>query len=85
MTSDPVYPVYLCEPLIVLNLSSIFARRSETTIQTWIGNASRTSRGSSSLGLTLKEALLVVLLQMFGGEPRALSDNFGVLETRGRR
>jgi len=89
--NDPFYPVYLCEPLVVLNLSPVFARCPETTIQTWIGNAARTSRGGSSLGLILEEALLAVLAQMFGGKRRALSTlglekgNFGVLETQGRR
>src|SRR6266545_1244391 len=74
--NDPAYPVYLCEPLVVLYLSSIFARRPETMIPNWVADAACTSRGPSSLGLILEEALLVVLTQMFGGEPRALSDVF---------
>src|SRR5258705_614527 len=59
--ADPVYPVYLCEPLVVLFLSSIYAKHLETTIPNWVADAARTSRGPSSLGLILKEALLVVL------------------------
>jgi len=84
-TNDPVYPVYLCEPLVVLYLSSIFARRPETTISNWVADATRTSRSSSSLGLILEEALLVVLTQMFGGEARALSDVFHTDQPWGSR
>lgn len=72
---DPAYPVYLCEPLVVLYLSSIFARRPEM-IPEWVADATLTSCGPSSLGLVLEEALLVVLTRMFGGESRALSEVF---------
>jgi len=85
MEANALYHAYLCEPLVVLNLSSIFARRPETRIQTWISNAARTARRGSSLGLMLEEALLVVLAQMFGGKLRALSDVFHTDQPRGSR
>jgi hypothetical protein len=84
-TNDPVYPVYLCEPLVVLYLSSIFARLPETTIPNWVADAARASRSPSSLGLILEEALLVVLTQMFGGEARPLSDVFHTDQPWGSR
>ena len=74
--TNDVYPVYLCGPLVVLYLSSIFARHPVTTIPNWVVDAACTSRDPPSLGLILEEALLMVLTQMFGGEPRALSDVF---------
>jgi hypothetical protein len=84
-TNNPVYPVYLCEPLVVLFLSSIFARCPESTIPNWVADAARTSHGPSSLGLILEEALLVVLTQMFGGEPCALSEVFHTDQPWGSR
>ncbi|KAF8234123.1 hypothetical protein L208DRAFT_848667 [Tricholoma matsutake] len=73
---DTNYPVYLCEPLVVLYLSSIFARQSWTTNRPWITDAFCTARNSSSLGFIYEEAVLLVLLQEFGGKARALSDVF---------
>lgn len=86
-TLDPKkdYPVYLCEPLMVLYLSSVFEKHSWTRRQAWIANAFRTAPNNSSLGYVFEEATLLVLLQMFGGEPRALSDVFHCNQPWGSR
>ena len=69
------FPVYLCEPLVVLYLSSVFGRYSSRK-QAWIANTFRTAGNASSLAFTVEQATLLVLLQMFGGKPCALSDIF---------
>jgi hypothetical protein len=86
-TLDPKinYPVYLCEPLVVLYLSSVLEKHSWTTNQAWITDAFRTARNSSSLGFVFEEAVLLVLLQMFGGKTRALSDAFHCNQPWGSR
>ena len=77
-TLDPAkhYPVYLCEPLVVLYLSSAFDQHMRTTKETWIADAFRAARTSSPLGFIFEEAVLLVLLQGFGGNVRALSNVF---------
>jgi len=77
-TLDPNknYPVYLCEPLVVLYLSSVFNKHLHTRKETWIAEAFRTARNSSSLGFMFEEAMLLVLLQRFGGKACASSDVF---------
>jgi len=70
------YPVSLCEPLVVLYLSSLLEKQSLTTNQVWITHAFRTARRSSLLGFTFEEAVLLVLLQTFGGKSSALSYTF---------
>jgi hypothetical protein len=79
------YPVYLCEPLVVLYLSSIFERHSWTTNQAWITDAFHTARNSSSLGYIFEEAVLLVLLQELGGKLRVLSDIFHCNQPWGSR
>ena len=66
------FPVYLCEPLVVLYLSSVFGRYSSRK-QAWIANTFRTAGNASSLAFTVEQATLLVLLQMFGGKPCAFS------------
>ncbi len=63
---------YLCEPLVVLYLSSIFAQRPETTNLPWVSDATFIARNSLSVGFVSEEAVLMILLQMFGGEPRLM-------------
>lgn len=75
-TLDGNYPVYLCEPLVVLCLSSIFEKHPWTMNHAWITDAVRTACNGSSLGFVFEEAVLLVLLQEFGGKLRALSDIF---------
>ncbi|KAF8223481.1 hypothetical protein L208DRAFT_1316565, partial [Tricholoma matsutake] len=70
------YPVYLCEPLVVLYLSSFFAKQSWTTNQPWITDTFCMACNSSLLGFIYEEAVLLVLLQEFGGKARTLSDVF---------
>jgi len=69
-------PVYLSEPLVVLHLSTAFETYQRTRKQEWIADSFRTARSSSALGEIFEEATTMVLLEMFGGEPRALSDAF---------
>ena len=77
------YPVYLCEPLVVLYLSGVFSVRKDTTIKAWIADAARIAPNNLSLGF--EEAVLLVLLQMFGNEARALSDAFDTDQPWGSR
>ena len=85
-TLDPTknYPVYLCEPLVVLFLSSSFNKRFLTQ-ETWIIDAFRTARNASSRGFVFEEAVLLVLLQKFGGKSCALSDAFHCNQPWGSR
>jgi hypothetical protein len=69
-------PVYLSEPLVVLHLSTAFETYQRTRKQEWIADSFRTVRSSTALGEIFEEATAMVLLDMFGGKPRALSDAF---------
>jgi len=77
-TLDPKknYPVYLCEPLVVLYLSSVFDRYPHTKKEAWIAEAFHTARDPQSSGIIFEEAVLLVLLEKFGGKSCALSDVF---------
>ena len=79
------YFAYLCEPLVVLHLSSIFAKQPETTNLSWLSDATLSARNNSSLGFMFEEAMLMIISQMFGGEPRALSDAFHTDQPWGER
>ncbi|KAM6495008.1 hypothetical protein JOM56_009631 [Amanita muscaria] len=74
-TLDPKknYPVYLCEPLVVLYLSSVFDKYPHTKKEAWIAEAFRTARDPLSGGIIFEEAVLLVLLERFGGKTCALS------------
>ena len=76
MEPDVHNPVYLCEPLVVLQLSSFFGAQSLTEQQTWMQDSFRTACNNSSQGFILEEAILLVLLQEFGGKPCILSNVF---------
>lgn len=84
LEAEHKYFAYLCEPMAVLYLSSVFAKdpdfvkHPETTTWSlsWLTSATLTARNNSSLGFVFEEAVLMIVLQMFGGEPRALSDAF---------
>jgi hypothetical protein len=80
-----IYPVYLCEPLVVLYLSSILSKRPSTTVEAWITDAARTASNNSTLGFVLEEAILLVLLEMFGGKECALSHAFDTDQPWGSR
>lgn len=70
------YPVYLCEPLVVIYLSSFFAEYSWTTKEDLIKQAFALGTNNQSLGFKFKEAVLLVILHIFGGRTCALSDAF---------
>jgi hypothetical protein len=76
------YPVYLCEPLVVLYLSSFFKEYLRTKKETWIADALCTARNCSSLRLVFEEA---ALLMLFGDKPPALSDAFHCNQPQGSR
>ena len=71
-----IYFAYLCEPLVVLYLSSVFDKHPHTKKEAWIAEAFRTARNSQSGGFIFEEAVLLVLLERFGGKSCALSDVF---------
>ena len=73
---DTNYPVYICEPMIVLSLSSLFEEHSWTTRKTWITNSIRTAHNQSSLGYVLEDLTLLVLMEKFGGKFTPLRDVF---------
>ena len=68
LDTKDIYFAYLCEPLVVLYLSSTFAQRQETTNLSWLTDATFTARNNSSLGFMFEEAVLMIILQMFGGD-----------------
>jgi hypothetical protein len=51
----------------------------------YLSDATFTARNNSSLGFIFEEAVLMILLQMFGGEPRVLSDAFHTDQPWGSR
>ena len=85
LDTKDIYFAYLCEPLVILYLSSTFAQCQETTNLSWLTDATFTARNNSSLGFMFEEAVLMIILQMFGGEPRALSDAFHTDQPWGER
>jgi len=86
-TLDPKkhYPVYLCEPLIVLYLSSVFDRHPHTRKEAWIAEAFRIARDPQTSGFIFEDAVLLVLLEKFGGKSCALSDVFNCNQPWGLR
>jgi len=64
---DVTHPVYVSEPLVVLTLSSLFEKQNWTSRKNWMVRSFRTAVNCSSLGFVLEEALLLVLMQHFGG------------------
>ena len=51
----------------------------------WVTDAARSAPNNSTLGFVLEEALLLVLLEMFGGKECALSDAFDTDQPWGSR
>jgi hypothetical protein len=66
------YPIYLCEPLVILCLSSFFQRHSWTMNQAWVTDAFHIAHK----GFTIEEAVLLVLFQELRGKLHILSDIF---------
>ncbi|KAF8512673.1 hypothetical protein BU17DRAFT_96067 [Hysterangium stoloniferum] len=79
------YPVYISEPLIVLALSSLFQDHSHTMRETWMANALRSACNPSVLGYVFEQAILLVLMETFGGEFKPLSHAFHCSESLGSR
>jgi hypothetical protein len=69
-------PVYLSEPLVILHLSTVFEKHQRTQTQAWIADGFRTASSPAAPGGYFEEATAMVLLGIFGGKPRALSDAF---------
>jgi hypothetical protein len=78
------YPVYLCEPMAVLYLCSVFGKHFLTQ-ETWIIEAFCNARNASARGTIFEEAVLLVLLRNFGGKSCALSNVFHTNEPWGSR
>ena len=78
------YPVYLCEPIAVLYLCSVFGKHFLTE-ETWITEAFCNARNASARGTIFEEAALLVLLRNFGGKSCALSNVFHTNEPWGSR
>ena len=82
---DTNYPVYLSEPLVVLQLSSVFKMHSSTGNKSWMESAFRTAQNRSSLGFIFEKAVPLVLLEAFGGKSCILSDVFHCNQAWGSR
>jgi hypothetical protein len=80
---DVTYPVYISEPLVVLSLSSLFEKQNFTSRKNWMIRSFRTAVNRSSLGFVLEEALLLVLMENFGGKSSRLADVFHCSEKLG--
>jgi len=78
------YPVYLCEPLVVLYLSSILSKRLDIK-EAWVIDKARLASDNSAQGPVPKEAILLVLLEMFGGKECTLGDVFDTDQPWGLR
>jgi len=72
------YPVYLCEPLVVLYLSSFLSKynRPNTMIETWITNKARLTSDNSARGPVLEEAHISGPLKPVQGQGTHLGGSF---------
>jgi hypothetical protein len=53
------------------------------TFKAWVTDAARTTSNNSTLGFVLEEAILLILLEFFGGKECALSEAFDTDQTWG--
>ncbi|KAF8516724.1 hypothetical protein BU17DRAFT_92559 [Hysterangium stoloniferum] len=79
------YPVYISEPLVVLSLSSVFQKHNHAIRETWMTNAFRSARSASLRGYMFAQAILLVLMETFGGKFKPLSHAFHCSESLGSR
>lgn len=79
------YPVYISEPLVVLDLSSQFQKFNQTMRKDWIANTFSTARNRSSLGYVFEEAVLLVLVETFGTNATELAKVFHCDSSLGSR
>ncbi len=73
------YTVYLSEPLVVLYLSSLF------TTEEIAKQAFASGKNNQALGSEYEEAVLLLILHMFGGKTCTLSDAFHTDQPWGSR
>ncbi|KAF8309783.1 hypothetical protein F5887DRAFT_1091838 [Amanita rubescens] len=71
---EVTHPVYISEPLVVLSLSSLFEKHDWTTRKNWMVKSFRNALKPLSLGFVVENALLLVLMEVFGGKSSLLSD-----------
>ncbi|KAF8512020.1 hypothetical protein BU17DRAFT_96669 [Hysterangium stoloniferum] len=79
------YPVSISEPLVILSLRSFFQKYSHTMMETWMASAFHSAHNASSLGYIFEEAILLMLMDTFGGEYKPLSHAFHCSESLGSR
>lgn len=70
------YSVYLCEPLVVLYLTSLFEKHSWTKKKEMMELAFASGSNNQTLEVKFEEAVLLLILHMFGGKDCTLSDAF---------
>ncbi|KAF8338350.1 hypothetical protein F5887DRAFT_1137571 [Amanita rubescens] len=83
LEDDINLPVYISEPLVVLSLRSLFEKHKWTSRKNWMVRSFRTAVNRSSLGFVLEAALLLVLMENFGGKSSRLADVFHCSEKLG--
>ena len=79
------YPVYLCEPLAVLYLSSLFEEHRWTEKEEIVKQMFTRGQNNQTLGFEFEDAVLLVILHMFGGKACTLSDAFHTDQPWGSR
>ena len=76
LNPDINYPVYIDEPLMVLSLSHLFKKSDLHTRNHWIANIISIAPNKSCHGYQLEEAMLLILMDQFGGMFKALGNIF---------
>ncbi|KAF8497010.1 hypothetical protein BU17DRAFT_72416 [Hysterangium stoloniferum] len=65
----------------LLSLSSVLQKHRHTMRKTWIANAFRSAHNASVLGYVFEQAILLMLMETFGGEFKPLSHAFRCSES----
>lgn len=79
------YPVYINEPLVVLDLRRQFEIHDETTRRTWIASTFSDALNSSSRGYIFEQVVLFSLVEIFGGKGARLDKLFECNQPWGSR
>ena len=74
--SEANYPVYIDEPLVVLDICRHFEKHARTTRKSWIAIAFSDALNPSSQGFVFEQIVLFTLVEVFGMEARRLDDAF---------
>jgi hypothetical protein len=77
------HSVHISEPLVFLSLSSLVEKQNSMLRKNWMVRSFCTAVNCSSLGFVLEEALLLVLMEHFGGKSSRLADVFHCSEKLG--